>query len=192
MVPPEAGPQPAPSMQVRPPGSSETEARARTVEDLLDENERALISYAARRLGGDVERARDVVQEAFLRLCREASLEGRGREWLFKVTRNLCIDVQRKESRMTGWDDVAAADAPPDHVEPQAPERAVDSREDLASEIDRLPGRQQEALRLKFESGLSYAEIARVMETSAGTVGWLLHTAIHGLRARMAPEGGVR
>ncbi|MEM9380199.1 MAG: sigma-70 family RNA polymerase sigma factor, partial [Planctomycetota bacterium] len=58
--------------------------------------------------------------------------------------------------------------------------------------IDRLPPRQQEALRLKFDSELSYAEIARVMEISAGTVGWLLHTAIRSLRAGMAPEGGAR
>ncbi len=181
-------------MQVHPIGTPAP--RVVIVEQLLEENEGALVAYAARRLGGDVERARDVVQEAFLRLCREEGdgtegLGGRGREWLFKVTRNLCIDVQRKESRMTAWDE---ASEPQETralgAAPGSPQIA--NREELAQEIERLPGRQQEALRLKFESGLSYAEIARVMETSAGTVGWLLHTAIHGLRARMAPDGGVR
>ncbi|MEL6152048.1 MAG: sigma factor-like helix-turn-helix DNA-binding protein, partial [Chloroflexota bacterium] len=35
--------------------------------------------------------------------------------------------------------------------------------EDLAQALGRLPERQQEALRLKFEAGLSYAEIAGVL-----------------------------
>ena len=177
-------------MPIHPLRSRTSDERASRVEALLDQNESALIAYAARRLGGDVERARDVVQDAFLRLCREEDLEGRGREWLFRVTRNLCIDVHRKESRMSTLEEpeteVGTASVDTDASAP------LEVAEDLALAIDRLPDRQQEAIRLKFESGLSYAEIGRVMETSAGTVGWLLHTAIQGLRARMAPEGGVR
>lgn len=68
----------------------------------------------------------------------------------------------------------------------------AEAGESLSRAIHRLPERQQEALRLKFESGLSYAEIAGVMETSAGNVGWILHSAIQGLKARMTPEGGLR
>lgn len=165
------------------------DARVRVVEALLDEHEPALISYAKRLLGGDVERARDVVQDAFLRLCKQESLDGLGREWLFTVTRNLCVDVHRKESRMTTFESEDAL-GPRETAGPTA-SVILEEREDLARAIGRLPDKQQEAIRLKFESGLSYAEIGRVMETSAGTVGWLLHTAIQGLKARMAPEGGV-
>ena len=69
---------------------------------------------------------------------------------------------------------------------------AIGSDDELLKALHHLPDRQQEAIRLKFESGLSYAEIASVMETSAGNVGWILHTAIQGLRSRLVPEGGAR
>lgn len=176
--------------------STDPDARVRAVEALLDEHERVLVGYATRLLGGDVERGRDAVQEAFLRLCRQEDLTELGREWLFTVTRRICIDVQRKESRMTTVEDHDAVDALGGTASLSSGEASdgasIGSDDELLHALHRLPARQQEAIRLKFESGLSYAEIARVMETSAGNVGWILHTAIQGLRSRMVPEGGVR
>ena len=63
--------------------------------------ERPLVSYAA-HLAGDVERARDVVQETFVRLCdaSRAQVEPRLPQWLFTVSRNLALDARRKEKRM--------------------------------------------------------------------------------------------
>ena len=49
-----------------------------------------------------------------------------------------------------------------------------------------LPQRQQEAVRLKFQGGLSYREIAEVMDTTANNVGVLLHTAIRTIREKLA------
>lgn len=176
--------------------SHDPDARVRAVEGLLAEHERALIGFAARLLGGDVERGRDAVQEAFLRLCRQEDIDGLGREWLFTVTRRICIDVQRKESRMTTVEDHDAVDALGSAASfdgaggPEGGSIAGD--DELLNALHKLPARQQEALRLKFEAGLSYAEIARVLETSAGNVGWILHTAIHGLKTRLVPQGGAR
>lgn len=48
-----------------------------------------------------------------------------------------------------------------------------------------LPEKQQEALRLRFQGGLSYQEIASVMNESVGHVGWLLHQGLKDLRQRM-------
>src|SRR5205809_826910 len=61
-----------------------------------------LLRYA-RHLVGDVEQARDVVQETFLKLCQQdrARLDGHLVEWLFTVCRNGALDVRRKEQRMT-------------------------------------------------------------------------------------------
>jgi len=165
------------------------DARVSRVEELLSEHERALVGYAARLLGGDVDRARDVVQDAFLRLCRQADIDGLGREWLFTVTRNLCVDVRRKETRMTRLEE--SHDAPATADDAGADAFADENREELGRAIDQLPDRQREALRLKFDGELSYTEIAGVMEITAGTVGWLLHTAIRSLRAGLAPEGGA-
>lgn len=166
------------------------DARVARVEELLVDHERGLVGYASRLLGGDVERARDVVQDAFLRLCRQADIDDLGREWLYAVTRNLCVDVRRKETRMNRLEE--SHDAPDTAGDASAGVLAEDASHELGRAIDQLPDRQQEALRLKFDSELSYAEIARIMEISAGTVGWLLHTAIKSLRADMAPEGGAR
>jgi DNA-directed RNA polymerase specialized sigma24 family protein len=68
----------------------------------LDQYEGQLVRYAAWILG-DVERAREVVQETFLRLCKEqpARIESHLAQWLFTVCRNLAFDVRKKENRMS-------------------------------------------------------------------------------------------
>ena len=70
------------------------------VVDALDRHERPLLRYA-KWLLGDVEMARDVVQETFLRLCREdrARVDGHLAAWLFTVCRNLALDAREKASR---------------------------------------------------------------------------------------------
>src|SRR4051812_6715251 len=79
---------------------------------LLDRYERPLIRFA-QSITGDVESARDVVQEAFIKLARgemraganahEESPEDEHRHqesWLFTVVRNRALDHQRKFSRI--------------------------------------------------------------------------------------------
>jgi RNA polymerase sigma-70 factor (ECF subfamily) len=51
-----------------------------------------------------------------------------------------------------------------------------------------LPPRQQEIVRLKFQHGMSYKQIAEVMKLSATNVGFILHTAIKALRDQLAEE----
>jgi RNA polymerase sigma-70 factor (ECF subfamily) len=64
------------------------------VADALKKYERPLLRYAAWLLV-DRDRARDVVQEVFLRLCRESRerVEDHLAAWLFTVCRNLSLDV---------------------------------------------------------------------------------------------------
>src|SRR5258708_845972 len=73
------------------------------IRQAVDRYEGPLTLYAARLLGGDVERARDVVQDAFLRLWEadRVSVDGHLAQWLYRVCRNRTLDVRRKESRMT-------------------------------------------------------------------------------------------
>ena len=51
--------------------------------------------------------------------------------------------------------------------------------------VDKLNENQREVVRLKFQSGLSYKEIAAVTELSVSNVGYLIHTAIKKLRVEL-------
>ncbi len=74
---------------------------------------------------------------------------------------------------------VCPAPAPPESAE------RGESRGRMLEQVAALPERQQEVLLLKFQSGLSYRDIAGVLEISASNVGFLIHTAIKTLRERM-------
>src|SRR5687767_2937037 len=88
-------------------------AASQRIGDALSRYEGPLLRYA-RSLLGDLERARDVVQDTFLRLCREdpARVDGHLAQWLFTVCRNRALDVQRKDGRLRPLD-AAALDAQP-------------------------------------------------------------------------------
>jgi RNA polymerase sigma-70 factor (ECF subfamily) len=147
--------------------------------------ERPLLAYV-RRLLNDDHRGRDVVQEAFLRLCRQprAEVEPHLAPWLFAVCRRQVVDQLRKENRMSALSE--AMDPPAPRAEPS---QAAETRDLSRAVLDRLaqfPPSQQEAVRLKFLQQFSYREIAEVMGLSESHVGVLIHTALKKLRQAFA------
>src|SRR5438874_11330752 len=70
-------------------------------EQILQRFEIPLFQYA-RRITGDTEQARDVVQETFIKFQRNGALrrEDEPATWLFTVCRNGALNVCRKEKRM--------------------------------------------------------------------------------------------
>jgi RNA polymerase sigma-70 factor (ECF subfamily) len=151
----------------------------------LDLHERPLIRYA-KSLLGDLELARDVVQETFLRLCREdsARLEGRVAPWLFTVCRNLALDARKKAARMASLE-IVEVPVPCDLDERHDARQALDRILDI---LETLPPNQREVVFLKFHGGLSYKEISAVTGLSVSNVGFLLHTAVHAIRRRVSTE----
>ncbi|MBI4239347.1 MAG: sigma-70 family RNA polymerase sigma factor [Deltaproteobacteria bacterium] len=155
--------------------------------------ERRLVAYA-RRLTGDLERAREIVQEVFLRLWTqpEARVRDRLAEWLYTVCRNLAIDLRRKEGRMgimspESLDTGPASDA--------SPATAVEQRQAVSRLLQcvaALPEQQQEVLRLKFQHDLSYKEIAHITGMTVSHVGVVLHHAVTALRTQCTEPGGVQ
>jgi RNA polymerase sigma factor (sigma-70 family) len=143
---------------------------------MIAQYEQRLVRYA-RRITGNHESARDVVQDAYLRLW---NLDGEVPEnitaWLFQVCRNRALDVLRKDKKMIHMtaDDMAMAGCQPE------PEETG-----LGQELKRLPENQQEVIRLKFQEGLSYREISEVTGLSVSNVGYLLHIGIKNLRDAM-------
>ena len=159
--------------------------------ELFQDREGPLLRYAE-RMTGDLERARDAVQEAFLHLCSldPSKLES-AREsgdivgWLYTVCRHRIIDYQRKERRMCMIDPVDVDTRP---VDAESPSQQLERHQNLhhvVRIIETLPSQQQEVVVLKFQNGLSYKQIAQIMELSVSHVGVLLHTAMKAIREQM-------
>ncbi len=150
----------------------------------LDQHESTLIAYTAGILGGDIERARDVVQDAMLRLylTEPERVRENLKSWLFTVCRNRAYDILRKERRLDLGDEEtigAVADHEPDPAQ-HAGMRELYER--VWSCVDRLRPNQREVVRLKFLHDCSYQEIAGITGLSVGNVGFIMHHAIRKLR----------
>ena len=96
-----------------------TESKSDWIQAALREHEGPLVRYAA-QFTGDLDRARDVVQDTFLKLCAAdpAELDGHLAPWLYTVCRNRARDIQRKEQRMKPLDDIALETRPGGEISP--------------------------------------------------------------------------
>ena len=152
-------------------------------------------AYAlALRVLKDEERARDAVQEGFLKAYTSlAKFEGRSSfyTWLYRLVMNQCLDMRRRDrsDREVEWDETRSVDpaGAPDAEAlagqgagnpgpAQALERS-ELRKRIAEAIAQLPTDARETLLLREVDGLSYAEIAKALEIPKGTVMSRLHYA---------------
>jgi RNA polymerase sigma-70 factor (ECF subfamily) len=162
------------------------------VREALDRHETALVAYA-RRLLGDLDRARDVVQDTFLRLVRadRAEVEPVLVRWLFTVCRNRAFDERRRLARHARTHDGLDGQAAPvgrGETGPEAADEAALARQ----AIDALPDHLREVLVLRLSCGLPYAEIAAVTGLSTSHVGVKVHEGMKALRERLSAAAGVR
>jgi RNA polymerase sigma factor (sigma-70 family) len=157
---------------------------ARFLEGLVSEQRAPLTRYAARLLG-DADRARDVVQDVFVKLVSQPadSVDAYAVEWLFTVCRHRAFDILRKEGRMKAWEADEAERLPSAEPSPGRAFEAAETSAAILQLISRLPPKQQEAVRLKFQNGFSYKEIARITESSVSNVGFLIHAGLARLRS---------
>jgi len=156
---------------------------------VLGRFERPLLVYA-RGLTGNIESAREVVQDTFLRLCarNQAELDGHVGQWLFTTCRNRAFDVRRKERRMR----LVLKEPPPGNrvggIDPAVKLEVDETGERIRRVLEGLPESQREVVLLRFQGSLSYKEIAAVTGLSVSNVGFLLHTAIKTIRERMSEQ----
>lgn len=177
-------PRSAPPVVGQAAGSDENRRR-QWLADSFARFERPLLAYACRMLGADFSAAQDVVQETFMRLCREdpAKLDDRLAAWLFTVCRSRVIDLKRQRSDLPSSEHAAlVADAAPG---PAAAVEADEQAGQLATLLEALSPRQQEVLRLRLQAQLSYREIAEVTGLSVSNVGFHLHAAVRSLRSSL-------
>ncbi|MCX8239972.1 MAG: sigma-70 family RNA polymerase sigma factor [Akkermansiaceae bacterium] len=153
------------------------------VKQALVDFESPLIGYATTFLH-DAERARDVVQDTFIRLYQQDidKVSGGLKAWLFTVCRNRALDVIRKEKRIVGLEDEQMARVPSSRRTPSERADLQERVSQVHEALARLSENQREVILLKFEQGLSYEEISEVTGLSSGNVGFLLHTGLKRLR----------
>jgi RNA polymerase sigma-70 factor (ECF subfamily) len=146
--------------------------------------EKPLIAYARRLLRTD-DAACDVVQEAFLRLCRQPkhTIEDRVVEWLYTVVRHCAIDHLRKEQAMHHQAEPLTAETA--MTSPLVELETKESQQGLLQVLAGLPRNQQECIRLKFQQQLSYQQISHITGLSVTNVGYLIHMGIKSLRAQL-------
>ena len=157
-------------------------SKSQWIVEALEAYEARLIRYATWILG-DLERAREVVQETFLRLCKEerpARIAGYLGQWLFTVCRNLAFDTRKKEARMTPLGDM--------HIGVDSGLHEKQTVGEIFRMLDSLPKNQREVVYLKFQCDLSYKEISEITKLSVGNVGFLIHTALKSLRKQLLSE----
>ncbi len=166
-----------------------------------------LYSLAYRFLGHP-EEARDVCQETFLRVYRQA---GRFRDdakfstWLYQIALNLCRDIVRRRKR---WDRIVVpfpkhrreeGDADMDlavetgaDAETSAIRRS--ERQRLRSALATLPSEQREVVVMKEFQGLKFREIADILGCPESTVKSRMYYGLAALRTAIeaAPAADLR
>ncbi|HLJ62011.1 MAG TPA: sigma-70 family RNA polymerase sigma factor [bacterium] len=184
------------------PVSYTTEELAR-YDAIVQRYARHVYNVAYRMTGNEAD-ARDLSQEAFLRVYRalrrvepDAPLES----WLYRIVSNLHIDLLRKRPRGR----VESLDAPVETPrgeflrempDPASSPEAIIEREQLDATIQRVLGTLSEDLRmvvvLSDVEGYSYEEIAMSLRVPLGTVKSRLHRARQILQQRLGPYVDAR
>lgn len=134
--------------------------------------------------------AEDLAQETFLKALANLHRFRAGtnfRAWLFRIGHNAFANIHRASRRRTSLpDDLPARD--------QGPADQACSREmmtDLATAVEKLPTDFKAALLLRVEEGLSFRQIAGVMDITEETARWRVFKARQRLLEIVQPEKGT-
>ena len=128
--------------------------------------------------------ADDLFQEtwiAALRAYPRLRRAGNMRAWLFRIAQNKAIDAHRARSRRP----IPVESVPePDSVPPVRP--AVDSEPELWARVRELPPKQRAAVFCRTVLGMSYTELAMLLESSQDAARRNVHEGLKTLRKEYA------
>ena len=147
---------------------------AAELERIFRENH-ALVFRAAYRITGNVDDAEDVLQTVFLRMMkRDAGAEviGNMASFLHRAAVNAALDLMRSRQNIRNipLDDLEPVLAEPAHRSPDRAQTSGEIREWLRGALARLNPRIAAMFAMRFFEGKENPEIARLMNTTPGTV----------------------
>lgn len=174
--------------------TAETRVRERAFEALLREYQQRIYAFAL-RLSGSPQDAEEIAQDTFVRAYRALpgySAEQQAtlavRPWLYRIA----LNVWRNRCRVRRVAVVALepdADGEPLPIpgdrreQPEVATEAAEQREQMAALLLMLPERLREAVVLRHVTGMTYPEIAALLDQPLGTVKANVHRGTSRLRA---------
>ena len=174
------------------------------LDELLNRYQNKAFAIAYQFSSGDREEAKDITQEAFLKVVRGIKKFKGGSSfftWFYRIIVNTCLDWGRKRQR---WKRIfyrnQAEGDPYENDKPTLEEKSeagVASNpvailknkqlmEDILAALKTLPEKQRMVFQLKAMNGLSIREISQIMGSAEGTVKSHLFRATHFLREALA------
>jgi RNA polymerase sigma-70 factor (ECF subfamily) len=173
-------------------------ATRRVAMGILYERFRERVYNVALRVVGNADEASDVLQDVFVLLFRKIH---RFREraffasWVYRITVNVSLDHLRRNRRAPLATSVEALlDGPQETGDLSGPERRLAGR-DLEQHVQfalrSLSPRLRIVIVLRYLEGLSYGDIAEILECSVGTVKSRLNRAHAAMRRELATRYGA-
>ena len=166
---------------------------------MVDRHQGRVYRLASSILGNEAD-ARDVSQDAFIRLYESAGrFDGRSRfsTWFYRILVNLCIDHQRKNrwwKRMAPLEspgddpDQRAFDPPSSEAGPEDEAMLTQSIRRLRPALEKLSPQQRAAVLLQTQEGFTSREIGEVLKCSEATARVHVHRGIAQLRKLIENE----
>jgi RNA polymerase sigma-70 factor (ECF subfamily) len=148
---------------------------AAAFDQLMRRHERMVLMTALRFLNGNLADAQDAAQTVFLRLHRslgqfrsDASFSG----WLYRITVNVCHDINRRSQRraevdLSGVARTLAADAADAAADFAGDERRMEA---VKAGLARLGEKERTAIVLRDIEGLDTRQVATILGSSEATV----------------------
>lgn len=139
------------------------------------------IMWVAYQMIGNYEEARDISQEAFIRVYRALSqfkLTSNFYTWLYRIVVNLCIDFLRKQkhaSKVISFDDVMDVKSSDISIDKYFEKKEL--VEEVKLVLQELPPMYKIIIILRDIEGFSCKEIENIVDCNHNTVRWRLFRA---------------
>lgn len=149
----------------------------------------ATFRYALQMLDGDDQLAQDAAQEAWIRAWQKLPdfrSESRLQTWIFRIVAHQVLDLQRRR-RPVPVDHtlLEPTTSPVGSGDPALGFANLELWETLSLALSELPWRQRSSWLLREFEGMSYDDIAKILDTTPTVVRGQLHRARKALAIRM-------